>query len=72
MRLAEKIKTLENKIEANKAKCKLDIEIGKISIFSSGNLDRCGYLNCQGLAPKPLVFIYYLLHLFNLYLKLTI
>ena len=52
MTLAEKIKTLNNKIEANEVQYNLDRETANVYTLSSGNLDKYEYLT---LAPKTRV-----------------
>ena len=53
MTLAEKIKTLNNKTEANETQYNLDRERAKISALFSDNLDEYEYLTGYDLAPKP-------------------
>ena len=40
MSISEKIKTIDHKIEYNKAQYNLDRQIGKISILLSGNVSK--------------------------------
>ena len=40
MGICEKIKTIDNKIEQNKAKFDLNTEIAKIFVLSSGNISK--------------------------------
>lgn len=53
MALAHKIKTLDDRIKANKAQNNLDRETAEISTLLSGQLDKYEYLSSQDLAPKP-------------------
>ena len=53
MTLAEKTKTLDKKIKANKTQYNLYRKAVKISAMSSGNLDKHEHLTGQDLAPKP-------------------
>ena len=43
MALSEKVKTINNKIELNKAQYNLDRETAKISALSSGNVDKYNF-----------------------------
>ena len=45
MMLADKIKTLDNKVEANEAQYNPDREAAKISPLLSGKLDKYEYLS---------------------------
>ena len=44
MNISEKIKTIDNKIEKNKAQYDLDRQSAKISALSSGNVSKCKFL----------------------------
>ena len=44
MNICEKIKTIDNKIEKNKAQYDLDRQSAKISALSSGNVSKCEFL----------------------------
>ena len=44
MNISEKIKTIDNKIEKNKAQYDLDRQSAKISALSSGNVSKCEFL----------------------------
>ena len=53
MTLMEQVKILNNKIKANKAQYDLDREAAKISVLSSGELEKYEYLNGKDLEYKP-------------------
>ena len=53
MTINEQVKILDNKIRANKAQYDLDRKTAEISALSSGELEKCEYLNCQDLGYKP-------------------
>ena len=44
MNISENIKTIDNKIEKNKAQFDLDRQSAKISALSSGNVSKCEFL----------------------------
>ena len=44
MSISEKIKTIDNKIEQDKAQCNLDRQTAKISASSSGNVSKYEFL----------------------------
>ena len=44
MSISEKIKTIDNKIEKDKAQYNLDIQTDKISALSSGNVSKYEFL----------------------------
>ena len=47
MSISEKIKTIHNKIEQNKAQYKLDRQTAKISALSSGNVSKFKFLSSK-------------------------
>ena len=53
MTLADKIKTLHDNIEANRAQYNLDNAGAKIAAFSSSKLDQYEYLTGEDLGYKP-------------------
>ena len=53
MTLTEKVKTLDDKIKANKAQNDLDREAAKISALSSGELEKYEYVTGEDLGYKP-------------------
>ena len=55
MTLTDKIKILDDKIQANKAQYNLDRETAKISALSSKKLDKYEYLTGEDLGYKPRV-----------------
>ena len=52
MRIRQKIKTINDKIEQNKSQYNLDRETAKISALSSGNVNRYGFLTGKDVLPK--------------------
>ena len=52
MTLADKIKTLDDKVKTNQAQYNLDREADKISALSLGKLDKYEYLAGDDLTPK--------------------
>ena len=48
MSISEKVKTIDNKIEGNKAQYSWDRQIPKISAFSSGNVSKYEFLTSKG------------------------
>ena len=52
MRSTEQIKTLDDKIRANKAQYDLDRQAAKISALSSKDLEKYGYLTGENLGYK--------------------
>ena len=52
MSISETIKTIYNKIEQNKARYDLDIQIAKISTLSSGNVSKYEFLNGKDVLPE--------------------
>ena len=52
MSISEKIKTINNKIEQNKAQYNLDRQINKICVSSSGNVNKCEFLTGKDLLPE--------------------
>ena len=52
MTLADKIKTLDDKVKTNQAQYNLDREADKISALSLGKLDKHEYLAGDDLTPK--------------------
>ena len=52
MRITEKIKTIDNKIEQNKAHYNLDIQTVKISTISSVNLSKYEFLTEKDVLPE--------------------
>ena len=57
MAVIEKIKTIENNIEQNKAQYNLDIETAIISVLSSKNVGKYNFLTVEDvlIATGPLV-----------------
>ena len=53
MTLTEQVKTLDDKIKANKAQYDLDRKTAKISALSSGELEKYENLTCEDLGYKP-------------------
>ena len=53
MTLTEQVKILNDKIKANKAQYHLDREAAKISVLSSGELEKYEYLTGEDLEYKP-------------------
>ena len=53
MTLTEQVKILDDKIKANKAQYDLDKEAAKISVLSSGELEKYWYLTGEDLGYKP-------------------
>ena len=53
MTLNEQVKIRDDKIKANKAQYELDREAAKISILSSGELEKYKYLTGEDLGYKP-------------------
>ena len=54
MTVYEKIKTIKNKIEQNKAQYNLDRQSAKISALSSGNVGKYEFLTGRDVLPKRL------------------
>ena len=52
MTVSEKIKTINNKIEQNKAQYSLDRQTAKISGLSSGNVSKYEFLMCKNILPE--------------------
>ena len=52
MRITEKIKTIDNKIEQNKAHYNLDRQTVKISTLSSINLSKYEFLTGKDVLPE--------------------
>ena len=52
MRIRQKIKTINNKIEQNKSQYNLDRETAKISALSLGNVNRYGFLTGKDVLPE--------------------
>ena len=52
MSISEKIKTISNKIEQNKAQYNLDRQTAKISALSSGNVSKYEFLTEKGVLPE--------------------
>ena len=52
MSIREKIKTINNKIEQNKARYDLDRQTAKISALSSGNVTKYEFLTCKAATMK--------------------
>ena len=52
MSINEKIKTINNKIEQNKAQCDLDRQPAKISALSSGNVSKYEFLTSKDVLPE--------------------
>ena len=52
MRISEKIKAINNKIEQNKAQHHLDRQTAKISVLSSGNVSKYEFLIGKDVLPK--------------------
>ena len=48
MSISEKVKTIDKKIEGNKAQYSWDRQIPKISAFSSGNVSKYEFLTSKG------------------------
>ena len=48
----EKIKTINNKINQNKAQCNLDRQTAKISALSSGNISKYEFLTGNDVLPE--------------------
>ena len=56
MGISEKIKTIDNKIEQNKAQYNLDRQTAKISALSSGNVSKFKFLSSKDvLSEKDLL-----------------
>ena len=55
MNISDKIKAVNNKIEQNKAKYNLDIQIAKMSALSSGNVSKYQFLTDKELKKKTSV-----------------
>ena len=53
MTLTEDVTILNDKIKANKVQYELDREAAKISVFSSGELEKYEYLTGEDLGYKP-------------------
>ena len=53
MTLTEQVKILDDKIKANKAQYDLDREAAKISVLSSGELEKYEYLTGEDLEYTP-------------------
>ena len=52
MRTSEKIKTIDNKIEQNKAQYNLDRQTNNISALSSGNISKYEFLTDKDVLPE--------------------
>ena len=52
MNIKEKIKTVNNKIEQNKAQHNLDRQTANISAFSSGNISKYEFLTDKDVLPE--------------------
>ena len=52
MSISEKIKTINNKIEQNKAQYNLDRQTAKISALSSGNVSKYKFLTGKDVSPE--------------------
>ena len=52
MTVSEKIKTINNEIEQNKAQYSLDRQTAKISGLSSGNVSKYEFLMCKNILPE--------------------
>ena len=52
MTTSEKIKTIDNKVEQNKAQYDLDRETAKISALSSGNVSKYEFLTGKDVLPE--------------------
>ena len=52
MNISEKIKTINNKIEQNKAQYNLDRQTAKISALSSGNVSKYEFLTGKDVLPE--------------------
>ena len=52
MSISEKIKSIDNKIEQNKAQYNLERQTAKISALSSGNVSKCEFLTGKDVLPK--------------------
>ena len=53
MTITEQVKILDDKILANKAQYDLDRQTAKISVLSSGDLEKYEYLSGKDLGYKP-------------------
>ena len=53
MTVIDQLKILDNKIKVNKAQHDLDREAAKISVLSSGELEKYEYLTGEDLGYKP-------------------
>ena len=52
MNICEKIKTINNKIEQNKAQYNLDRQTAKLSALSSGNISKIEFLTSKDVLPE--------------------
>ena len=52
MSTSEKIKTIDNKLEQNKAQYNLDRQTAKISPLSSGNVSKFEFLSGKDVLPE--------------------
>ena len=52
MNICEKIKTINNKIEQNKAQYNLDRQTAKLSALSSGNISKIELLTNKDVLPE--------------------
>ena len=52
MSISEKIKTIDNKLEQNKAQYNLDRQTAKISPLSSGNVSKFEFLSGKDVLPE--------------------
>ena len=52
MRIAKKIKAINNKIEQRKAQYDLDRQTAKISALSSGNVSKYEFLTGKDISPE--------------------
>ena len=52
MAINEEIKTMDNKIEQNKAQCNLDSQTAKFKALSAGNVSKYEFLTSKDVLPK--------------------
>ena len=52
MAINEEIKTMDNKIEQNKAQCNLDSQTAKFKALSSGNVSKYEFLTSKDVLTK--------------------
>ena len=55
MSISKKIKTIDNKIEQNKAPYNLDRQTAKISSLSSGNVSKYDFFNGKDILPEKVL-----------------